>query len=75
MGTSYVYRRYVSHAASIFYVSHNGYCSANRNKNIFNKKVINFEKNMDKDGLNNTRFRIVNRENYKDKHEIIEVVI
>ena len=30
---------------------------------------------MDKDGLNNTRFRIVNRENYKDKHEIIEVVI
>ena len=45
------------------------------NKNIFNKKVINFEKNMDKDGLNNTRFRIVNRENYKDKHEIIEVVI
>ena len=49
--------------------------SVSTNKNIFNKKVINFEKNMDKDGLNNTRFRIVNRENYKDKHEIIEVVI
>ncbi len=45
------------------------------NKNIFNKKIRDFEKNSKKDGLNNTRFRIVNRENYKDKHEIIEVVV
>ena len=45
------------------------------NKNIFNKKISKFEETLQKDGLNNTRFRIVNRENYKDKHEIIEVVI
>ena len=30
---------------------------------------------MDDDGLSSTRFRIVNRENYQEKHEIIEVVI
>ena len=45
------------------------------NKNIFNKKISNFDSNLQKDGLNNTRFRIVNRVNYKEKHEIIEVVI
>tara|TARA_Y100000592_G_scaffold100635_1_gene181630 strand:+ start:6061 stop:7524 length:1464 start_codon:yes stop_codon:yes gene_type:complete len=45
------------------------------NKNIFNKKLSNFDSNLQKDGLNNTRFRIVNRKNYQDKHEIIEVVI
>ena len=45
------------------------------NKNIFNKKISKFEETLQKDGLNNTRFRIVNRENYKDRHEIIEVVI
>ena len=45
------------------------------NRNIFNKKISNFENGIKKDGLNNTKFRIVNRENYKDKHEIIEVVI
>ena len=42
---------------------------------IQNKKIRDFENNSKKDGLNNTRFRIVNRENYKDKHEIIEVVV
>ena len=45
------------------------------NKNIFSKKINNFEENLQKDGLNTTRFRIVNRENYKDKHEIIQVVV
>ena len=45
------------------------------NRNIFNKKLNNFEKSLQKDGLSTTKFRIVNRENFKDKHEIIEVVI
>ena len=44
-------------------------------RNIFNKKLNDFENNMKKDGLSMTRFRIVNRETFKDKHEIIEVVI
>jgi len=30
---------------------------------------------MDKDGLSSTRFRIVNRQSYQEKHEVIEVVI
>ncbi len=47
----------------------------NSNRNIFNKKLNNFETDVKKDGLNSTRFRIVKRENYQDKHEIIEVVI
>ena len=47
----------------------------NSNRNIFNKKVSNFEQVVQKDGLNSTRFRIVKRENYQQKHEIIEVVI
>ena len=45
------------------------------NRNLFNKKIRNNMDDMDKDGLSSTRFRIVNRENYQDKHEIIEVVI
>lgn len=45
------------------------------NRNIFNKKLSDFDDNMKKDGLSMTKFRIVNRENFKDKHEIIQVVI
>ena len=45
------------------------------NRNLFNKKIRNSMDDMDKDGLSSTRFRIVNRENYQDKHEVIEVVI
>ena len=37
--------------------------------------INNFEQVVQKDGLNSTRFRIVKRENYQQKHEIIEVVI
>tara|TARA_Y100000296_G_scaffold35816_1_gene41506 strand:+ start:12 stop:1481 length:1470 start_codon:yes stop_codon:yes gene_type:complete len=45
------------------------------NRNTFNKKVRNQMRDVDKDGLASTRFRIVSRENYQEKHEIIEVVI
>jgi hypothetical protein len=45
------------------------------NRNTFNKKVRNEMQDIDKDGLLSTRFRIVNRQNYQEKHEIIEVVI
>jgi len=45
------------------------------NRNTFNKKVRNQIQDIDTDGLSSTRFRIVNRENYQEKHEIIEVVI
>jgi hypothetical protein len=45
------------------------------NRNTFNKKVRNQMQDIDKDGLSSTKFRIVNRENYQEKHEIIEVVI
>ena len=57
----------------------NLYKSTNRdiiaNRNTFNKKVINEMGDTDSDGLSSTRFRIVKRENYRDKHEIIEVLI
>mgnify|MGYP001170358245 CR=1 FL=1 len=45
------------------------------NRNTFNKKVRNQMRDTDIDGLTSTRFRIVNRENYREKHEVIEVVI
>jgi hypothetical protein len=45
------------------------------NRNTFNKKVRNQMQDVDKDGLSSTKFRIVNRQNYQGKHEIIEVVI
>ena len=45
------------------------------NRNTFNKKVRLNMSDIDKDGLSSTRFRIVNRQNYQGKHEIIEVVI
>ena len=45
------------------------------NRNTFNKKVRNQMRDTDTDGLTSTRFRIVNREGYQGKHEIIEVVI
>ena len=45
------------------------------NRNTFNKKVRNQIQDIDTDGLSSTRFRIVNRENYQEKHEIIEVII
>ena len=43
--------------------------------NTFNTKVMNQMNDMDKDGLNSTRFRIVKREKFHEKHEIIEVLI
>ena len=45
------------------------------NRNTFNKKVRNEMQDMDADGLSSTKFRIVNRNDYQEKHEIIEVVI
>ena len=45
------------------------------NRNTFNKKISNQMMDVDRDGLSSTRFRIVNRQNYQGKHEIIEVVI
>jgi len=45
------------------------------NRNTFNKKVRNQMEDTDTDGLTSTKFRIVNRQNYQGKHEIIEVVI
>jgi len=45
------------------------------NRNTFNKKVRNEIQDIDTDGLSSTKFRIVNRRNYQEKHEIIEVVI
>jgi hypothetical protein len=45
------------------------------NRNTFNRKVRNQIQDIDTDGLSSTRFRIVNRENYQEKHEVIEVVI
>jgi hypothetical protein len=45
------------------------------NRNTFNKKVRNQMRDVDKDGLSSTKFRIVNRKDYQVKHEIIEVVI
>jgi len=45
------------------------------NRNTFNKKVRLNMSDTDKDGLSSTKFRIVNRKNYRENHEIIEVVI
>jgi hypothetical protein len=45
------------------------------NRNTFNKKVRNQMRDVDKDGLTSTKFRIANRKDYQVKHEIIEVVI
>tara|TARA_R110002020_G_scaffold13883_3_gene49591 strand:+ start:51 stop:1523 length:1473 start_codon:yes stop_codon:yes gene_type:complete len=45
------------------------------NRNTFNKKIRGEMKDIDSDGLSSTRFRIVSRENYQEKHEVIEVVI
>jgi hypothetical protein len=45
------------------------------NRNTFNKKIRNQMQNIDKDGISTTKFRIVNRKNYRENHEIIEVVI
>ena len=45
------------------------------NRNTFNKKIKNQMKDIDKDGVSSTKFRIVNRQDYHGKHEIIEVVI
>ena len=45
------------------------------NRNTFNKKVRKEMQDIDKDGLSSTKFRIVNRKDYQEKHEIIEVVI
>jgi hypothetical protein len=45
------------------------------NRNTFNKKVKCQMRDIDKDGVSSTKFRIVNRKDYQGKHEIIEVVI
>jgi len=45
------------------------------NRNTFNKKIKNQMDDIDKDGLTTTKFRIVNREVFHGKHQIIEVVI
>jgi hypothetical protein len=45
------------------------------NRNTFNKKVKDQMKDMDTDGVSSTKFRIVNRQDYHGKHEIIEVLI
>jgi hypothetical protein len=45
------------------------------NRNTFNKKVRNEMQDVDIDGLSSTKFRIVNRKDYQEKYEIIEVVI
>jgi hypothetical protein len=45
------------------------------NRNTFNTKVMNQMNDIDKDGLNSTRFRIVKREPFHKNHEIIEVLI
>ena len=46
-----------------------------RRWNFFNKKVGNQMSSIKTDGLSSTRFRIVDRQDYEVKHEIIEVVI
>jgi hypothetical protein len=45
------------------------------NRKTFNKKVGANMRDVDIDGLTSTRFRIVNRQDYQEKHEIIEVLI
>jgi hypothetical protein len=45
------------------------------NRNTFNKKVKQEMQDTDIDGLSSTKFRIVNRQDYQGKHEVIEVVI
>ena len=45
------------------------------NRNTFNKKIRMNMSDMEKDGISSTKFRIVNRQDYQGKHEIIEVVI
>jgi hypothetical protein len=45
------------------------------NRKTFNLKVINEMKDIDTDGLSSTKFRMVNRKDYREKHEVIEVVI
>ena len=45
------------------------------NRNTFNKKVRTNMSDIETDGLTSTKFRIVNRKNYQEKHEVIEVVI
>tara|TARA_R110000782_G_scaffold220337_1_gene307578 strand:+ start:165 stop:1646 length:1482 start_codon:yes stop_codon:yes gene_type:complete len=45
------------------------------NRKIFNKKIKTQMEDINKDGLSSTRFRIVNRSIYQEKHEVIEVVI
>jgi hypothetical protein len=46
-----------------------------KNRSTFNKKIKNSMEDMNIDGLSMTKFRILNREKYQEKHEIIEVVI
>tara|TARA_R100000908_G_scaffold47710_1_gene23589 strand:+ start:542 stop:2011 length:1470 start_codon:yes stop_codon:yes gene_type:complete len=46
-----------------------------KNKKVLSKKLLKFDESVKKDGLNSTRFRIISRENFKDNHEIIEVML
>ena len=69
---------YLSHPrefANLENLSRTGHREVVINRNTFNTQVKNQMKDIDKDGLSSTKFRIVNRENYQIKHEIIEVVI
>jgi len=56
-------------------LSRNEHPEIKTNRNTFNKKVRIQMTDTDTDGLTSTRFRIVNRNNYREHHEIIEVVI
>ena len=46
-----------------------------KNKKVLANKLSNFEKSMETDGLSTTQFRIIGRDNFKDNHEIIEVML
>ena len=46
-----------------------------KNKKVLANKLSNFEKSMQTDGLSTTQFRIIGRDNFKDNHEIIEVML
>ena len=44
-------------------------------KNLFTSRMYDMEKHLKEDGLGNTRFRIVKRENFKQDHELIQVIV
>ena len=44
-------------------------------KRIPHHSMYDMEKHLKEDGLGNTRFRIVKRENFKQDHELIQVIV